>query len=353
MTVKLSISDVELEDVIGEGNFCVVHSGKLKATDAKVAIKVYSKAQIDRMKKRADVLMEKHALRKLHHPNILSLVDTFTDELNAYVVTELCLGELWQLCKRWGEPERRAQCFLYQILEALEFVHASGIAHRDVKAENVFITSTGRAKLGDFGTCRDFSDPSLPYSITPSFKKNFQHYVGTPQFMAPEAMDNVANDQISDLWSFGCLIYQTLLGIPPFHAASEYFVMLRVKAADLAFPENPITCGISEAAQDCVKKFVTLDRDSRLSLDAARNHPFFAPPQHALCDYTASEEFIKAEAQRRPFPEDAKQALQDAPQECGGAGAEEARQRILWTRSWEWRCRMGAGSAAVDHLTLD
>ena len=294
--------------------------------------------------------MEKHALNKLAgHANIVSLVDTFTDELNAYVVTELCATELWNLCRRWGEPERRAKVFLGQIRDALAFVHAAGIAHRDVKAENVLITFSGRAKLADFGTCRDFSESSLPFAVTPSFKKNFEHYVGTVQFMAPEAVDNKANDQISDLWSFGCLIYQVLLGIPPFHAASEYFVLLRVKAGDLAFPANPARCGVSQTAVDCVRKFCQLDRDTRLRLDEAKTHAFFAETGDSICEYTAEEVCLKEQAQSLPWPEDQSQAEADSP--CGGDTC--VSERIRWTRSWEWRCRMGAGSAAVDHLNLE
>jgi serine/threonine protein kinase len=352
MTVKLSINDIELEEQIGEGNFCIVNAAKLKTTSQTVAVKTYSKAQVDRMKKRGDVFMEKHALRKLTHPNIITLIDTFTDDLNAYVVMELCAAELWQLSKRWGEPERRAKFCLRDVMSALAFMHAAGVAHRDVKAENVFITFSGRAKLGDLGSSRDFSDPSLPFSITPSFKKNFEHYVGTVQMMSPEAMDNTMNDQISDLWSFGALIYQNILGLPPFHAASEYFVMLRVKAGDLLFPDDLSACGISPAAVDCVTKFCVLDREKRMSLDTAMTHAFFADVANSLPGYTSAETLLKEEAQKRPMPQDAAQALADAPTGAGEDG-EIICNRIKWVRSWEWRCQMGAGSASVDHLNID
>ena len=132
--VKQDVKEYEILTVIGEGNFCTVHSALHVKSGKRCAIKSYEKSRISRMKKFEDVIMEKHVLLRLKHSHIVRLIDTFTDTDFAYVVTELCQdGELWDVCKRWGEPERRAKRYILQLFEAIEYMHRSGIAHRDLK----------------------------------------------------------------------------------------------------------------------------------------------------------------------------------------------------------------------------
>ena len=160
-----------------------------------------------------------------------------------------------------------------QILDAVEYMHRMGIVHRDLKAENVFLTNNGSTvKIGDFGSARDIFNPSVSGAGNSNSNGSaWAHYVGTPNFMAPEAISNEENDELSDIWSLGCLFYQVLVGIPPFIAGSEYLVFLRVRALDLQFP----SAGLSADAVSLVQSIVVPARPERPSIHAIKAHNFF------------------------------------------------------------------------------
>jgi 3-phosphoinositide dependent protein kinase-1 len=275
------LSDFKYSDPpIGEGNFCSVHAAEWKGSSRTVALKTLPRADVNRLHKLNDVIMEMHALSRLDHPNLIRYYGSFKDTTNFYIVTELCDGgELWKHCNRCGILEIRAQTYFEQILKCTEYLHRMGIAHRDMKAENIYLSpDLMKIKIGDFGSARDFYNPNIAGAGTPSISRVsglqkrhvFQHYVGSPNFMAPEAIENIENDEKSDIWSLGCLFYQVLVGIPPFVAGSEYLVFLRVKAMDLAFP----SVGLSYEAIDLVKSIIVLDRHERPSIRQILDHPF-------------------------------------------------------------------------------
>ncbi|KAF4752855.1 hypothetical protein FOZ63_010492, partial [Perkinsus olseni] len=109
---------------VGIGNFCTVYRARDEVDDSLVALKVFHKDEIRRAKKEKDVLMEKHALSRLHHPNIIKLLYTFTDPHNCYIVTEYCEGgELWNLVAHCGLGEGPSKYYLKQMAEALRYCH--------------------------------------------------------------------------------------------------------------------------------------------------------------------------------------------------------------------------------------
>jgi 3-phosphoinositide dependent protein kinase-1 len=299
------------------------------------------------MGKRADVLMEKHSLTKLRHPNIVRLISTFTDTSCAYVVTERMHDELWNRCKRSGISADQGLWVVEKLCEALSFVHRNGIAHRDLKCENVLVSEDFKeVKLADFGTSRDFLNSQLEFSTTKSsLRKHFTHFVGTPQFMAPEAMNNKENDRLSDFWSFGCLIYQLFFGIPPFHAPSEYYVFLRIKALDLQFPENSIQVGISQIVVDIIRDLCKEDRETRITLSEV-----------VLKLRRSETEFLSDSLQEKDDREKARSL--SYPVKAGEISlpAEISQPKIItlvnWVRKWEFACRPGSGSEALAHLNL-
>jgi len=214
------------------------------------------------LKKENDVVMERHVLSRLDHPNVIRLFDTFRDDMCIYFVMEMCPDkELWELCRDVGLPTDVAFYYLTQILVALEYIHGEGIVHRDIKGENIML-SNGRAKLIDFGTAKDMKYLELLELDTKEVRRQtFVNYVGTPHFMAPEVIHNKHADAISDLYSVGGLIYQMFAGCPPFAAGSEYFIFLRVLDKDLLFP--PL---FPSNVRDVVWQLLDHDRDTRMTL---------------------------------------------------------------------------------------
>merc|ERR1712118_440369 len=90
------------------------------------------------------------------------------------------------------------------------------IVHRDLKAENVLLGECGNCKLVDFGSAKDLWNPHIKGAGTKAWKAQLEGNVGTPNFMAPEVIDNKGSDHRSDTWSLGCMLWQLLTGLPPF-----------------------------------------------------------------------------------------------------------------------------------------
>mmetsp|Transcript_24222 Transcript_24222/g.42975 ORF Transcript_24222/g.42975 Transcript_24222/m.42975 type:complete len:365 (+) Transcript_24222:111-1205(+) len=266
--------DYEIGELLGRGNFTSVYHAVEKATDRRCAIKIIDRYRCERLKKTADVTMEKHCLRRLNHPNIVKLYGFFTDCICVYMVMEECNGgELWDHVKTVGLPKEMVKFIMGQVVNALDYMRQACVVHRDLKAENTMLNDRGVVKLIDFGTAKDMENPHIKGAGNPSRHKTFDNYVGTPQFMPAEVIENKCTDQRSDTWSLGCMIYQVLVGAPPFHAASEYLVFLRIMDLDLQWPP-----AIDPVGKDLVTKMVVKDPDARLGaqdINELRRHPFF------------------------------------------------------------------------------
>jgi len=266
--------DYQLGRLLGRGNFTSVYHAVELSTGTSVAMKMIDRYRCERLHKTPDIWMEKHVLQRLNHPNIAKLYNHFTDSITVYVVLEECAGgELWELVKTIGCCDRVARHWFAQLLSAMTYLRQARIVHRDLKAENVMMKE-GMIKLIDFGTAKDLENPQIKGAGNKSRNKVFENYVGTPQFMAPEVIENKCTDFRSDTWSLGCLFFQVLVGAPPFHGLSEYLIFMRIKDLDLKFPQ-----GINTLARDLIVRMVVQVPDARLGahdLAQIMAHPFFA-----------------------------------------------------------------------------
>mmetsp|Transcript_2192 Transcript_2192/g.4880 ORF Transcript_2192/g.4880 Transcript_2192/m.4880 type:complete len:354 (-) Transcript_2192:64-1125(-) len=267
-------ADFEVGEIYGRGTFTSVYQATEKATGKSFAMKIVDRYRCDRLKKTKDLWMEKHCLQRVNHPNIIKMLGWFSDTLCVYVVMEECTGgELWDVVKTVGCPNDRARHYLAQVICAVEYLRQARIVHRDLKCENLMLTDVGVVKLIDFGTAKDLENPHIKGSGNQSRHKVFEDYVGTPQFMPHEVIENKCSDARSDTWSLGCTAFQVLIGCPPFHAASEYLIFTRVIDMDLVLPP-----GLHPQARDLITRMVVKDQDARLGahdLEEVKLHPFF------------------------------------------------------------------------------
>lgn len=137
-------------------------------------------------------------LKKLKHPNIVVLLDSFETNSEFIIVTELGQGELFNIIEDdqyLEEPEIRKVA--QQLVRALHYIHSNRITHRDLKPQNILMTSEGNIKLCDFGFARYMSYKT---EVLTSLK-------GTPLYMAPEVVQEQPYTHTADLWSLGVILY--------------------------------------------------------------------------------------------------------------------------------------------------
>lgn len=178
---------------------------------------------------------EAQAAAGLNHPNIVSVYDTgeepdpITGISVPYIVMELVEGHTLREILRDGRKilPQRALEFTQGVLDALSFSHKAGIVHRDIKPANVMLTSMGVVKVMDFGIARAVADTSATMTQTAAV-------IGTAQYLSPEQARGETVDARSDIYSAGCLMYELLVGRPPFQGDSP------VSVAYQHVRENPV-----------------------------------------------------------------------------------------------------------------
>lgn len=267
---------------LGKGTYGRVVMAKIKDSSSRRAIKIIPKEKVtnlDRFKTEIEIM------KKLDHPNILRLYESFEDEHNVYLVLEICEGgELFDRIiqnQYFEEPEGRE--IFRQIIKAIFYCHTKSVCHRDLKPENfLFLNSYDESclKLIDFGLSKTFfhhaappKAPSMPRTRTrqrrAAPKSNMRTRAGTPFYIAPEVL--TANyDEKCDVWSAGVILYILLCGYPPFYGDTNKEILEQVKQGKLDF-SGPEWTTKSDVVFDLLKKMICAPED-RLSAIQVLQH---------------------------------------------------------------------------------
>ncbi|XP_054803116.1 phosphoenolpyruvate carboxylase kinase 1-like [Prosopis cineraria] len=197
------------------------------------------------------------------HPNILQIFDVFEDDDFLSVVLQLC-EPLTLLDRIIDRPlvETEAASVLKQLLEAIAHCHRLGIAHRDIKPDNILFDSQNNLKVADFGSAEWFGDGGTMSGV-----------VGTPHYVAPEVLLGGQYNEKVDVWSSGVILYIMLSGIPPFYGESAEEIFEAVLRGNLRFPSR-VFRSVSSAAKDLMRKMMCRDASRRLSAEQALRHPW-------------------------------------------------------------------------------
>ncbi|KAG4418545.1 hypothetical protein IFR04_008348 [Cadophora malorum] len=279
--VKKGVRDFAFGRTLGEGSYSTVMLATDRQTLKEYAVKILDKKHIIKEKKIKYVNIEKDTLNRLiEHPGIVRLYYTFQDSSSLYYVLDIASGgELLGVLKKIGSFDEECTRFYgAQILDAIEHMHNRGVIHRDLKPENVLLDDQMHIKITDFGTAkllpdpRKPKDPTKPYDITAEEEESTRarSFVGTAEYVSPELLTDKNACKASDLWAFGCIIYQLLTGRPPFKAGNEYQTFQKIVGLDYQFPP-----GFPPAARDLVERLLVLDPQRRLSIEHIKNHEFF------------------------------------------------------------------------------
>jgi microtubule-associated serine/threonine kinase len=334
------IDDFEILKPISKGAYGRVYLARKIETGELFAIKVMRKADLVRKNMVESVRNERNILAMASNPFVVRFFFSFTSRDNLYIVMEYAPGgDLASLLRSLGALEEHvARQYVSEIILALEYCHAQGIIHRDLKPDNVLISSDGHVKLTDFGlSCFgviDRTDPmefqenelrqagSLPTSPVKQQAKSRNHHrsmsglvgydpaqspatkadmreaslralssptlklkaieplkhtaVGTPDYLAPEVLLGVGHGPEADWWSLGVILFESIVGVPPFSASTPEKIFENILERKINWPSNDY---LSKDLVDLLERLLCTDPDSRLGSKGAmevKMHPWFA-----------------------------------------------------------------------------
>lgn len=251
---RYGLDDYKFLSVLGKGNFGKVMLAEYVSDQRLCAIKVLKKNFIvendeiesTKSEKRVFLVANEHK-----HPFLLNLYQSFQTENRIYFVMEYISGGdlMWHVQQKKFSL-KRAQFYASEILLALKFLHENGIIYRDLKLDNIMLTTSGHIKLADYGLCKE----NMWYGNTT------RTFCGTPELMAPEIISGEQiYDKAVDWWAFGVLLYQMILTKTPFKGDDEEEVFNAILTDEPLYPIS-----MSKEAVDIIQKLLTRDPKQRL-----------------------------------------------------------------------------------------
>eukprot|EP00667_Euglena_gracilis_P002595 EG_transcript_2601 len=260
---KVSKDDFDIVCTIGEGNYAQVFLVKKKNSDDFYAMKILAK---DRLIERDEVehtRTERKILECATHPFLVKMHYAFQTPESLYIVMNFANGgELFSHLKREKRfSEDRARFYAAEICLGLEYLHEGGVVYRDLKPENILLDSEGHIVLTDFGLSKILKGDKT------------KTFCGTPEYLAPEVLLNKGHGKPVDWWSFGTLLYEMIVGIPPFYSTDVHEMYDQILHGELYIPEF-----VGPNATDILSKLLIRDPSKRLGYGGTheiKNHAFF------------------------------------------------------------------------------
>ena len=280
----------EIRELLGAGGMGEVWRAHDARLNRDVALKLLPESFLQDAERRARFERETQVLASLNHPNIGALFEVVALRESHVLVLELVEGQTLSERIAGGVlPVPEALGIATQIAAALEAAHERGIVHRDLKAGNVQIRPDGTVKLLDFGLAKIFDQPetrgaadvTLTIQGAPGLAS--ERILGSPAYMSPEQARGLPVDRRTDIWAFGCLLYEMLCGRRAFAGERAQEVLARIleREPDFSLLPPDLPRPVEKLLRRCLEK----DRrqrlrdigDARLELLDALAHPETGP----------------------------------------------------------------------------
>nr|CAI5867666.1 unnamed protein product [Callosobruchus analis] len=256
-----------LKELLGTGAFSVVRLAESKENPGVMhAVKIIDKKAL---KGKEDSLEnEIKVLRRLKHPNIVQLLETFEDKSKFYLIMELVTGgELFdRIVEKGSYTEKDAADLIRQVLEAVDYMHEQGVVHRDLKPENLLYYSPdedSKIMISDFGLSK-MEDSGVMATAC-----------GTPGYVAPEVLAQKPYGKAVDVWSIGVISYILLCGYPPFYDENDANLFAQILKGDFEF-DSPYWDEISDSAKDFIRNLMCVNVEKRYTCRQALGHPWIS-----------------------------------------------------------------------------
>lgn len=277
----VALADFTFVKVLGKGSFGKVLMAEYKKTKEIFAVKVLKKDTIIQDDDVECTMTEKRILAlAARHPFLTALHSCFQTKDCLFFVMEYVAGGdlMFQIQGARKFDEARARFYSAEVTLALVFLHRNDIIYRDLKLDNILLDQDGHCKIADFGMCKEFMSPG----------KMTQTFCGTPDYIAPEILQELDYDAAVDWWAMGVLMYEMMAGQPPFEADNEDDLFDSILHDEVLYP-----VWLSKEAISALKGFMTKNPAKRLGCvtdqggeQAIRMHAFF----HGKIDWEALEQ---------------------------------------------------------------
>ena len=298
---KPSIKDFDIVKPISKGAYGRVFLVRKITTGDLYAMKVIKKSDTLHKNQQQNIIMERNILHNVQNPFVVRLFYTFQSKEYLFWVMEYVPGgDLYSLLRGLTcFEEDMARQYVAEVVLALEYCHSKGIVHRDLKPDNLLINADGHIKLTDFGLSRyglmeldiysgfpgeepdsedlqvlspllnkgsnikDFAEECLP-SLDSVVVDTLNSKVGTPDYLAPEVILGQGHGKAVDWWSLGVILYEFLLGFPPFNASTPAQIFENIVSLNIVWPQD--TEDLSNEAADLIARLLVLDPAERLGV---------------------------------------------------------------------------------------
>ena len=229
-----------LEEKLGQGGMGIVYRAVDTHLDRPVAIKVLPMLFLADPERKKRFVQEAKAASALNHPNVVTIHDISNSDGIDFIAMEYVGGE--PLSELISLKMKLANTLEYamQIADALAAAHAAGVVHRDVKPANIMVTERGLVKLLDFGLAK-LTEPETDSGDRPISR--FGMVAGTPSYMSPEQAAGKPVDWRSDIFSFGCVLYEMVTGRRAFQEDTEFATLTAVESSNVT-PVSQLVKGV-------------------------------------------------------------------------------------------------------------
>lgn len=286
-----SLAHYRIEAKIGQGGMGAVYRAFDTRLQRQVALKVLTHTSATDEESRHRFTREARAASALNHPNIVTIHDIGSADGVEFIAMEYVQGRpLDEFIVPKGMPVAQLLRYAIQIADALARAHAARILHRDIKPSNLMVTEDGRIKVLDFGLAKPMVEDTAEDAETKTLVTKQGVVVGTASYMSPEQAEGRPVDARSDIFSFGCVLYEMATGRRPFHGDSAVTVMYKISHEDPQRPSDivPVAAELEALILRCLRRdparrFQTMDdlksalEDLQIESSSSRAVPAQAP----------------------------------------------------------------------------